>query len=47
MIQFNADPVFGYDARAFTVGRLPVRNRVTASDDSLNSWLPLTVNVEK
>jgi len=58
--QFNGDPVFGYDVRAFNVGYLrkvgaysrigidyQFKNRVTANDDSLNSRLQVSWNVEK
>lgn len=58
--QFNGDPVFGYDVRAFNLGYLrkvgaysrigidyQFKNRVTANDDSLNSRLQVSWNVEK
>lgn len=58
--QFNGDPVFGYDVRAFNFGYLrkvgaysrvgidyQFKNRVTANDDSLNSRLQVSWNVEK
>ena len=58
--QFNGDPVFDYDVRAFNVGYLrrvgahsrigidyQFKNRVTANDDSLNSRLQVSWNVEK
>jgi hypothetical protein len=58
--QFNGDPVFGYDVRAFDVGYLrkvgaysrigihyQFKNRITANDDSLNSRLQVSWNVEK
>lgn len=58
--QFNGDPVYGYDVRAFNMGylrrigdhaRLGVdyqfKNRLTANDDSLNSRLQITFNVER
>ena len=58
--QFNGDPVFGYDVRAFNLGYLrrvgaysrigidyQFKSRVTANDDSLNSRLQVSWNVEK
>ena len=58
--QFNGDPVFDYDVRAFNVGYLrrvgaysrigidyQFKNRVSANDDSLNSRLQVSWNVEK
>lgn len=58
--QFNGDPVFGYDVRAFNLGYLrrvgaysrigidyQWKSRVTANDDSLNSRLQVSWNVEK
>jgi len=58
--QFNGDPVFDYDVRAFNMGytrrigdysRLGVdyqfKTRLTANDDSLNSRLQVTWNVER
>jgi hypothetical protein len=58
--QFNGDPMFGYDVRAFNVGYLrrvgaysrvgidyQFKSRVTANDDSLNSRLQVSWNVEK
>ena len=58
--QFNGDPVYDYDVRAFNVGYLrrvgahsrigidyQFKNRVTANDDSLNSRLQVSWNVEK
>lgn len=58
--QFDGDPVFGYNARAFNLGYLrkvgaysrigvdyQFKNRLTANDDSLNSRLQVTWNVEK
>lgn len=58
--QFNGDPVFGYDVRAFNLGyvrkvgaysRIGIdyqfKNRISANDDSLNSRLQVSWNVEK
>ena len=58
--QFDGDPVYGYDVRAFNMGYLrkvgahsrigidyQFKNRVSANDDSLNSRLLVSWNVEK
>ncbi len=58
--QFDGDPVFGYDVRAFNLGYLrkvgaysrigidyQFKSRVTANDDSLNSRLQVSWNVER
>lgn len=58
--QFNGDPVFGYNVRAFNLGYLrqigsnsrvgvdyQFKTRLTANDDSLNSRLQVTWNVER